>query len=134
MIYWSIYKTAHLSHELAARFPHAVSHDGTNTVFVDAPTDQSNAFIVPAYLELPELTFVVGKFLASQVDTPLIATREQLVTLFNTPHHRLWCAKYEDVDSLQADYEAVFSSQLAVDSLENMNAAARTAIFNVVTA
>jgi hypothetical protein len=98
MSYWSMYKTAHLDpeHELVQRFPNAVSHDGSNTVFVAAPSDLTDAFIVPEGLEPEELLGVVGGFLVSQTTQPLVATKAQLEQLFRTPQHRLWCARYDN--------------------------------------
>lgn len=127
---WSICKNEHLPEDLAARFPHAVCHDGTNTVFVATPEGTEGAFIVPEDLELEDLIITVGGYLATQTETPLIATKSQLIQLFNTPHHRLWCAKYTDKDALEDDYKAAFGID-SIDkrkSLDDLNAKARADI------
>ena len=101
---WSMYKTEHLTeeHPMVLLWPHAVSHDGTNTVFVSAPDDLTGCYIVPDSfgMETPEeeltaMIMAVGNFLVIQTEQPLVARKNQLVTLFHTPHHRLWCAGYE---------------------------------------
>lgn len=101
---WSMYKTEYLDpeHELVIKYPKAVSHDGSNTVFVEAPSDLNGCYIVPGSfgMETPEeklaaLIMDVGNFLVNQTEQPLVASKDQLETLFHTPHHRLWCAAYE---------------------------------------
>ena len=98
MNYWTIWETAFIpsDHELLQRFPNAVSHDGKNTVFVAAPSDLTNAIVVPPDMIMRELIDFVGQRLTAEMANPIVCTKEQLEILFHTPEHRLWCAKYEN--------------------------------------
>lgn len=138
-ILWSMYEVGHEDEELLAQFPHAVSHDAKNRVFVDIPEDTADAFFVPEVdengdpLPLETLIVMVGGFLATDSTHALIATKQQLQTLFSTPHHRLWCAKYTDKDELEADYQTVFGE--GVDnrkSIETLNSEARADILTMI--
>ena len=119
---WSIYKIEQLDpeHELVLKYPQAVSHDGINTVFVEAPSDLTDCFVYEGsdYVEgsdlLIQMILTVGSFLVSQTDTPLVAPKVILETLFKTPHHRIWCKSHESLEAFQSDYEAVFGSPLDV--------------------
>jgi len=134
---WSMYKNDSLPEDLSSRFPNAVCHDGTNTVYVTTPKDTEGAYIVPEVdpetgepLSLEQLIVMVGGYLATQTEVPLIASKSQLIQLFSTPHHRLWCAKYDNKDTLEADYKTALGID-SIDkrkSLDDLNAKARADI------
>lgn len=117
---WSMYKTSSLTeeHPMVLQWPNAVSHDGVNTVFVEAPSDLTDCFVYegPEYAEgvdpLSQMILTVGSFLVSQTDTPLVAPKSILEALFNTPHHHIWCKSHDSLEAFQSDYEAVFGAPM----------------------
>lgn len=114
MNYWSIYKNDQISVEgseawqLAQKYPHAVSHDGTNTVFVESLDNADNPLVMP---DLPddEMALLAAQWLYSESARGMQLTQAQAVRLFTHPAHRLWCAKYDPPNDPQfeADYNYV---------------------------
>jgi hypothetical protein len=121
---WTICNQSIAPESLTTAFPHAVSHDSTNLVFVASDPD------FPA-LDLSQETDNLLPMAASALvnNQPITLTPEQAQTLFATPHHRLWCGRYEDKISLEEDYQAVFGIGVDLDKpLEVLNQEVRNAI------
>lgn len=108
---WSIYKTSQTLIEgseawvLSQKYPHAVSHDDTNTVFVESISDTSNSFILPDLDNDDEMALVAAQWLYSESEKGLVLTQGQAERLFTHPAHRLWCAKYEDASSTLSQFK-----------------------------
>jgi hypothetical protein len=121
---WTICNQSIAPESLTTAFPHAVCHDSTNLVFVASDPDFPT-------LDLSGETENLLPLAASALvnNQPITLTPEQAQALFTTPHHRLWCGRYEDKLALEEDYQAVFGA--GVDrrkSLEVLNALARNSI------
>jgi hypothetical protein len=121
---WTICNRSIAPESLTDMFPHAVCHDSTNLVFVATDPDFPT-------LDLSGETDNLLPMAASALvnNQPITLTPEQAQALFATPHHRLWCGRYEDKVELETDYQTVFG--IGVDrrkSLEVLNALARNSI------
>jgi hypothetical protein len=121
---WTIVHHNKAPESLTTIFPHAVCHDSTNLVFVASDPDFPT-------LDLSGETDNLLPLAASALvnNQPITLTPEQAQALFSTPHHRLWCGRYEDKISLEEDYQAVFGA--GVDrrkTLEVLNDLARNSI------
>ena len=114
----SIYKTAQIEVEdseawrLAQQFPHAVSHDTTNTVFIEQLPDAVNPYMLPETnaedepLSIDQQAVLAAVWLFNQAENAMHLTRSQAIALFNHPAHRLWVAKYILPDeSLMFEYD-----------------------------
>lgn len=87
------------------------AHDVVNVLYNYCPEEvllEGQYVGVPTDLEVEGLLAFVGTFLSSGDDRLLIAERSQYRQLFNTPHWRLWCSKYQDWRELEKDHEQVF--------------------------
>jgi hypothetical protein len=121
---WTICNQSIAPESLTTMFPNAVCHDSTNLVFVASDPDFPT-------LDLSQETDNLLPIAASALvnNQPITLTPEQAQTLFATPHHRLWCGRYEDKISLEEDYQDVFG--IGIDrrkSLEVLNDLARNSI------
>lgn len=107
---WSVYSKQYEDEEdsevfqLLQRFPHAVSHDGTNYVFVGQLENANEPFILPEGLEESTMVMMASAFLFQATHRGMHLTKSQANVLFNHPAHRLWCARYEE------DQQALFES------------------------
>ncbi|WP_028468444.1 hypothetical protein [Neptunomonas japonica] len=120
---WAIYKTSQTliegteAYKLSQQFPHAVSHDDVNTVFVTSLESPANAFVLPSIdrdgnvLPIDQVALLAAQYLFGEQPHGMILTKLQAITLFTHPAHKLWCAKYEDDqrDQFKADYNYVGS-------------------------
>jgi len=127
---WSIYKSSQKeiegseAWELSQQFPYAVSHDGTNTVFVKTLETATDPFILPSELPNGDLlsdddqAVIAAKWLFLQSDKALWLTKSQALILFAHPAHRLWCAEYdpEKRDQFESDYNYVGAFLHSVNS------------------
>ena len=127
---WSIYKSSQKevesseAWELSQQFPFAVSHDGTNTVFVKTLDTAVDPFILPSDLPNGELlsdddqAVIAAKWLFLQSNKALWLSKSQALMLFAHPAHRLWCAKYEPEHrgQFESDYNYVGSFLHSVNS------------------
>jgi hypothetical protein len=120
---WTIVHHSIAPESLTTMFPNAVCHDSTNLVFVASDPDFPTLDLSGETENL--LPMAASALVNSQAIT---LTPEQAQALFATPHHRLWCGRYEDMDTLQADYVVVFGSELDETDLEVANADARASI------
>jgi hypothetical protein len=121
---WTICNATIAPESLTDMFPNAVCHDNTNLVFVASDPDFPT-------LDLSRETENLLPMAASALvnNQPITLTPEQAQALFATPHHRLWCGRYEDKVSLEEDHQAVFG--VGVDRrkpLEVLNDLARNSI------
>jgi hypothetical protein len=124
---WTICNANIAPESLTTMFPNAVCHDSTNLVFVASDPDFTT-------LDLSQETENLLPLAASALvnNQPITLTSEQAQALFATPHHRLWCGRYEDKISLEEDYQTVFG--VGVDrrkSLEVLNDLARSSILDM---
>jgi hypothetical protein len=121
---WTICNQSIAPESLTTAFPHAVCHDSTNLVFVASDPDFPTLDLSQ---EIDKLLPLAASALVN--NQPITLTPEQAQALFATPHHRLWCGRYEDKISLEEDHQAVFG--VGVDgrkSLEVLNDLARNSI------
>jgi hypothetical protein len=121
---WTICNANIAPESLTTMFPSAVCHDSTNLVFVASDPDFPT-------LDLSGETDNLLPLAASALvnNQPITLTPSQAQTLFATPHHRLWCGRYEDKISLEEDYQAVFGVGVDLDkTLEVLNQEVRNAI------
>jgi hypothetical protein len=126
----SIYKTAQTfivnseAWMLAQQFPFAVSHDETNTVFATTVGSPIGAYFLPLVdasgrpLSLDQQALLAASWLFSHSEGGMILTKDQAISLFTHPAHRLWCAKYEDGqrEQFEADYNYVGAFITAIGS------------------
>jgi len=121
---WTICNQSIAPDSLTDMFPNAVCHDSTNLVFVASDPEFPT-------LDLSGETDNLLPLAASALvnNQPITLTPEQAQALFATPHHRLWCGRYEDKLSLEEDYQAVFGVGIDLDeTLEVLNDLARSSI------
>jgi len=121
---WTICNHSIAPESLTTAFPHAVCHDSTNLVFVASDPEFNT-------LDLSQETDNLLPLAASALvnNQPITLTPSQAQALFATPHHRLWCGRYEDKISLEEDYQAVFGVGIDLDkTLEVLNQEVRNAI------
>lgn len=120
MNYWSIYKNDQIliegseAWQLAQKYPNAGSHDGTNTVFVEALDNPTNAFILPSVdeagepLSADQQALLAAQWLYSESARGMLLTQSQAEMLYTHPTHRLWCANYEyRPEQFEPDYHYV---------------------------
>ena len=117
-----------------------VCHDGANRVFTSVPaiTPELEQYVVNVQLseDINELELIaqIGAFLkANYTDKILVADSSIFSMLFKHPIHRLWCGSYEDKDSMDADYQAVFNGAKLNKrkSLENLKREVRDVILTM---
>jgi hypothetical protein len=121
---WTICNQSIAPESLTTAFPHAVCHDSTNLVFVASDPDFPT-------LDLSGETENLLPMAASALvnNQPITLTPSQAQALFATPHHRLWCARYEDKIELETDSQVVFGEVVDLDKpLEVLNQEVRNAI------
>jgi hypothetical protein len=100
---WTIVHQSIAPESLTAMFPSAVCHDCTNLVFVASDPEFDTLDLSGEIENL--LPMAASALVNSQAIT---LTPSQAQALFATPHHKLWCGRYEDKEVLEKDYEAVF--------------------------
>ena len=117
----SIYKTEQTlienseAWQLLQQFPHAISHDTTNTVFRLELPNAVNPYVLPETneagdpLSIDQVAVLAAVWLYGQSDKAMHLTKNQALSLFQHPAHKLWCAKYEDDqrDQFESDYTYV---------------------------
>jgi hypothetical protein len=120
---WTICNATIAPESLTAMFPNAVCHDSTNLVYVASDPEFPT-------LDLSQETDNLLPMAASALvnSQAITLTPSQAQALFATPHHRLWCGRYENMDTLQADYVVVFGSELDETDLEVANDLVRAGI------
>jgi hypothetical protein len=112
---WSLYKKSQTLMEgseawqLSQAYPHAVSHDGTNVVFVATLPDAESPFVLPVFDDTDLMALAAAKYLYGEFEHGMHLTRGQAETLFRHPSHRLWCANYEpdQREQFESDYQYV---------------------------
>ena len=104
----SIYKTEQTlienseAWQLLQQFPHALSHDTTNTVFRLGLPNAIDPYVLPSLdengerLSIDQVAVLAAVWLYGQSDKAMHLTKNQALSLFQHPAHKLWCAKYED--------------------------------------
>lgn len=77
-----------------------VSHDGHNTVYPHIPPIEFDheSLTIPDSLTGVSLINYVGSFLATHGDRYIIGNQHSFEELYNTPHWRIWCANYNEID------------------------------------
>lgn len=102
---WTIVHHTKAPQSLQELFPKAVSHDGVNKVYVAYDPGFSTLDLA----DIDDQQVVLAQAAQALVkETPITLTPSQAQNLFMTPHHRLWCSRYEDDMGLLAqDYESV---------------------------
>lgn len=102
---WTIVHKTKAPESLQSRFPMAVSHDGVNKVYVAWDESLEAVDLSPIN---DESTLLTSAAKALVDETAILLRPEQAQFLFLTPHHRLWCGRYEeDLELLREDYAAV---------------------------
>lgn len=128
---WSIYKTSQTevvgteAFLLKSKYPNAISHDKTNTIFVEVVGSPVGAFTLPTtdgqgnLLTLDQEALLAAQYLFSEQANGMILTKKQAINLFTHPAHRLWCAEYEDaeVEQFEQDYNYVGEFLKAIGSI-----------------
>lgn len=118
---WSIYKKDQVEKigsdawKLAQKYPYAVSHDGTNIIFVEAVEESKDTYVLPDkdnqgnLIDRDQQALIAGQWLYSETSKGLLLTQSQAERLFTHPYHRLWCATYteDQMDLFEADYNYV---------------------------
>lgn len=121
-----------------------VSHDGANTVYPHTPPVElaGNRVMFEPNLTLvapetgddsaviAELMGRLASFMVQDSSDIMLIDREYLKRLFNTPHHRLWCANY-DADSRQQfdqDWAAVMPMSQPDMTFTDLQQYARAAV------
>ncbi len=119
-------------------------HDSVNTVYpLISPPELSGERVsieIDNTLEDSDLAFAnvlaeVAQFLVADTGKILELERGLLIRLFNTPHHRLWCANYDEDSRPQfdADWAAVMlvvQPDLPFADLQQQARAAVKAVFS----
>ncbi|MDO6466801.1 hypothetical protein Q4498_01645 [Neptunomonas phycophila] len=114
---WCMYKITDESEEasaLRAKHQNAVSHDGTNNLFVSLPENTGGMYTLPDS-DLTSMVLSAAAHLYSG-SGGMVLTRAQAESLFRHPAHRLWCASYEEdqMDLFESDYNANRNYALSV--------------------
>lgn len=112
---WSIYKNDQClvegteANTLYLKYPNAVSHDGTNVVFVESLENSSTAMVLPEIDNEDMMALAAAQWLYSETSKGLLLTQSQAERLFTHPSHRLWCATYteDQMDLFESDYNYV---------------------------
>jgi len=110
-------------------------HDGIWTVFTWISSEAEAIAEHYQPLDGVEPMVIIGKHLATKPETPLIAPRSVLSTLYRTPEWRLWCGQYETWQELEIDHVAAFG--FGVDgrkSIETLVAEAKNTLFAAMVA
>ena len=118
-----------------------VCHDGVNILHVDVPpaellVDIEEVLVWDESLVTEEgddtnaLMSMIGQaavFMAGDSSNVLTGEKWQFKRMFNTPHHRLWCAKYseESGSTFDDDYLAVFGQAAGSVTPEQASAAVK---------
>lgn len=127
---WSIYKTSEVAIKgseawlLSQRFPKAISHDTTNTVFVTCLENAIQPYKLPdidengEWLSADRQALLAAVWLYGQSNSAMHLTKQQAMMLFTHPAHHLWCAKYEEDqrEQFEADYHYVGAFITAIGS------------------
>lgn len=122
-------------HDVLQIFPKAACHDDANYIIV---AEHANAVDPIRLSDIPGYTGMDDSQLVRAIAVLLFSTdrnraiqlsKADAIRLHKQPEWRLWCGKYEDKETLEADYLAVFG--VGVDrrkSLETLEQEAKQSI------